>query len=254
MRIRAQDIVKLLRERYPLPEWCLVTEVANGTGFNASRWADAVAVNMYPSRGLEINGFEIKVDRRDWVKELKTPDKAEAVAQYCDHWWLVVSDPSIVHEGELPAAWGLLAPNKNGKLAIVTKPTALEPKAITRSFMASLLRKAFKESPSDKALRVAESEGFKQGLQKAQRTVKDDEYYKKLYEDLRDKETAFRQATGIDIRWEPPSTLKRRWKLAQSLEFEERTIERLHKTAQQVADTLKGYIGEYERDITATIG
>lgn len=130
-----------LRDRFCGPEWAVFFEVANGTGSHGRRYADAVAMNLYPSRGLEINGVEVKVSRSDWLRELKNPKKAEDVYRYCDRWWLAVSDPNIVQLGELPATWGLMI--LTGKsLKIATQAPKLEPVPLDRTFFAALCRRA----------------------------------------------------------------------------------------------------------------
>lgn len=58
-------------------------------------------------------GHELKISRADWLNELSKPGKADTWADECHEWWLVVSDPAIVHEGELPAGWGLMSPGKS---------------------------------------------------------------------------------------------------------------------------------------------
>ena len=105
--IMSSHIKALLRNRYPIEEWALAFEVAPETG-GGTRRADAVAMNMWRSRGHAIHGFEFKVSRSDWLRELKEPSKADAVAQYCDYWWLVIDGDHIVKDGELPEGWGLL--------------------------------------------------------------------------------------------------------------------------------------------------
>ena len=129
----------LLRHRYAAPAYALLPDVANGTGGHLRRRADAVAMSVWPSRGLELLGFELKSDRRDWLRELADPAKSEEVQGYCDRWWLVVSDADIVRPGELPATWGLLAA-KGGKLAIKQDAPKLDAQPADRVFLAALLR------------------------------------------------------------------------------------------------------------------
>lgn len=88
--------------------WVFATHVRDAAGFDASRTADAVALDLWPSKGLELHGFEVKVSRSDWLRELAKPDKHVPVARFCDRWWLVVPDRTIVHSGELPKTWGLI--------------------------------------------------------------------------------------------------------------------------------------------------
>src|SRR3546814_15144887 len=65
-----------LRARFCAPEWALLFNVGNATGATQRRWADAVAMNLYPSRGLELPGFDVKASRSDWLLEPKQPDKS----------------------------------------------------------------------------------------------------------------------------------------------------------------------------------
>lgn len=135
------EIMVALRARFAPPAWAYIPQVANGTGRYGTRIADAVAMSIWPSRGLNLHGFEVKVSRSDWLRELKDPAKAEAVQPYCDRWWIVAGDKSIVLTGELPATWGLLVPRGRDLIAQVEAPQ-LEAKPIDRVFLAALLRRA----------------------------------------------------------------------------------------------------------------
>jgi hypothetical protein len=134
----AADLREMIRKRYPAPEWVTLFEVANGTGASQSRWADAVAMNLWPSRGMAVHGFEIKVSRTDWQKELSQPEKANDVARFCDFWWLAAPE-AIVKSGELPLGWGHLAP-ENDKLKVVANAAQMKPEPLTRHFVGALLR------------------------------------------------------------------------------------------------------------------
>ncbi|MGE5510354.1 MAG: hypothetical protein ACM31O_03770 [Bacteroidota bacterium] len=134
------EIKALLRRRYTHPAWALCFEVANSTGGPAQRYADAVAMSLYPSRGLALLGFEIKISRSDFLREIKDPDKSVAVQQYCDQWWLVAHE-AVVDETLLPPAWGWLQVH-NGTLRVRKKAPQLAPKPIDRGFMAAMVRRA----------------------------------------------------------------------------------------------------------------
>ncbi|XXX79129.1 hypothetical protein WMF30_10185 [Sorangium sp. So ce134] len=138
----AADLAVALRARYKAPEYAILFEVRNGTGWQrAPRSADAMAMSLWPSRGLELMGFEVKVSRSDWLRELKDPAKAEEISAYCDRWWVVVGDKNIVQPGELPPTWGLLVPRGKG-LAVETEAPKLAPKPVDRPFLAAMLRRA----------------------------------------------------------------------------------------------------------------
>ncbi len=139
--MRTADVNAALRARFCSPEWALFFEVGDATGAQHRRWADAVAMNLYPSRGLEIQGFEVKVSRADWSKELKMPEKSAPVQQYCDRWW-IVTPAGIVKDGELPPTWGHYEVSEGGKLRQVVAAPKLESIPVTRAFVASMMRRA----------------------------------------------------------------------------------------------------------------
>lgn len=139
-----KQVLDLLRARYPSPGWAFFEKVGDGTGGNQRRSSDGLAMSLWPSRGLVLEGFEVKVSRSDLARELADPSKAEAVAQYCDHWWIVVGDRSIVTK-DLPHTWGLLAPVSNRghvELQVVKPAVDMTPKPIDRVFLAAILRRA----------------------------------------------------------------------------------------------------------------
>lgn len=134
------DIVAAMRAKYDPNAYALAFEVGDATGGRHSRWADAVVMSCWPSRGLSLTGFEFKASRTDWLKELRTPAKAESIAKYCEHWVLAVSDVAIVRDGELPETWGLMALDAKGQLVQHKPPAKLEPVPVTRLFLAALMR------------------------------------------------------------------------------------------------------------------
>lgn len=134
-------LVNRLRAHFSAPEYALFLEVMATTGFGANRRTDAVAISLYPSRGLMVHGFELKVSRADWLREMKDTTKAEEIFGFCDYWWLVMGDTSIVKDGELPDPWGLIVPRGDG-LYVKKKAPKLEPKPLTRGFVAALARRA----------------------------------------------------------------------------------------------------------------
>ncbi len=197
-QIGTAELYKLLRVRYEPQSWALMFEVADATGARHSRWADAVAMSLWPSRGLGLHGIEVKSSRSDWVKELKTPAKAEAICRYCDHWWLCVSDPTIVFAGELPETWGMLAPKGNG-LAVIKPAAKLSPEPIDRGFLAALLRSAAKPAVllDQQAMNAEYSRGYNQGQESGNRSA---EYIQKTHNELQQTVRDFEKASGIAIR------------------------------------------------------
>lgn len=130
-----------LRKRYASPEHACFFEVRSASGFDSKRSADAIYMNLWPSRGLEIGGVEIKASRSDWLRELADPSKSAPIQRFCDRWWLAIEKPEIIRDGELPSTWGLLV-LQGTKLVQRVEAPKLTPEPITRTFMGALFRSA----------------------------------------------------------------------------------------------------------------
>lgn len=190
----------LLRQRFTAPAYAYIPQVPNGTGRHKSRTADAIAMSLWPSRGIELHGIECKISRSDWKRELDNPAKAEACCKFCDRWWLVVSDEKIVQTGELPPTWGLLAA-RGEKLVCITEAPKLDAQPITKVFLAGLLRAAAEWVPPKPDVEWAEKR-YREGYESGQRVeeVRTRSAQSSLELLLRDVE-AFEQASGVDVRY-----------------------------------------------------
>lgn len=195
-----------LRKRYRAPAHALLIEVPNGTGARKRRSADAVAMSLYPSRGLDIEGIEIKVSRSDWLRELKDPLKSEPVQKYCDKWW-VAAPKGVVDPDELPSTWGLLVLQKGNKLVARRPAPKLDPAPLDRTFVASLGRRmheqidAAERSVRDELdLRDDYQRGLRDGLEQARRdTPREAARIESAHNRLLQQVHAFRDQTGIDM-------------------------------------------------------
>ena len=195
---KATEVMAALRLMYNAQAYALFREVGNSTGFKCQRHADALIMSLWPSRGMEIIGFEIKVSRTDWLKELAHPEKADPIAGYCDRWAIAVGDEEIVKVGELPPTWGLLVPSSSGGLRWKTPaPSNEQPKPIDRNFLAAVLRCApGSRIGEDFELRKARDEAFVAG----EKSGRDSEARKHQYA----KEAFDRLATQVEsIGWTP---------------------------------------------------
>lgn len=192
----SNDLKLLIEKRYDSTEWAVICEVADQTG-GANRRADAMAFNLWPSRGLEIHGFEIKVSRSDWLSELKNPEKSQALQKFCNYWW-IVTPQGIIKDDEMPVTWGHLEANDSGLRQKIKAPK-LEPVPLNKPFMASLLRCVTTQTEKN-------PEWFENKLEKLieERDKRSDEHRKQLEETFqkRDDErrqwlNEFQQKTGI---------------------------------------------------------
>jgi hypothetical protein len=141
--ITAADVRAALKRYYGQPNYGIVFEVANATGFNARRHLDAMAMGLWPSRGLTLYGIEIKVSRYDWRKELEQPQKAEELARFCDYFY-VAAPKDVVPVNEVPDKWGLL--ELRGEAIVEAKAaTKHEAEPTGRPFLAAIFRAASRE-------------------------------------------------------------------------------------------------------------
>jgi hypothetical protein len=170
--VNAVELIEALRRQYqPAHGWIVLPQVRDATGWQGKRTADAIALNAWPSRGLELHGFELKTYRGDWLRELKQPAKAESIFRYCDRWWIVTPAPhaddkkrefAIVQEGELPPTWGHIMFAADD-VTIAKEAPKLKAAPLDRVFLAAVLRAlAGAETPEAK-LAAARAEGLKEG-------------------------------------------------------------------------------------------
>lgn len=147
-----------LRKRFAAPAWAYFEEVRNGTGFarKTTRTADALAMSLYPSRGLELHGVEVKVSRSDWQRELDDPEKAEEIGKYCDRWWLATGQKVVRDISEIPAAWGWLEVDAKGALKTRKEAPIRLAEPLDRLMLAAILRCSSEESDAriDKAVQA----------------------------------------------------------------------------------------------------
>jgi hypothetical protein len=146
-----RDMLDAIHRRYSKtnpgngPRYVVAEHVRNQCGFGGwygtgrLRTVDALVVDLWPSSGHLIHGFEVKCSRADWLTELKDPEKADAFRPYCHHWWLVVPDARIVRD-DLPDGWGLLALNPRGELRARVNAPRNEPTPMPFEMTAAWLR------------------------------------------------------------------------------------------------------------------
>lgn len=202
-------------------------EVSDAAGFERSRSADFISIALWPSRGLAINGIELKRSRGDWLGELKNPDKAENIFQYCDHFYLLTENSTIAKLEEIPATWGWMN-IKNEKIQYLKDAPKLTPKPVSKSFLAALLKRAenkdgyiYKSEIEDRITTARAA-----GRQELQREY--DMNFRKLTE-LTNDVSAFEKSSGINLkghyRWQTSAT-----KIGEAVRFiEDGGLEKLEK-------------------------
>lgn len=204
-KVTAEDIRVAMKQRFKPQEYALFFEVGNGTGSNLRGWADAWTMNLFPSKGLAVTGYEIKVSRSDLKHELEQPKKSDNVGKYCDYWYLVVPKGLIREEDMIPPAWGILEYNE-GKLRQTKRPEKIESIPLTRAFIAAILRR--EQERSDKELADEAYKLSEQHIRKARKvheqnlqemTKKEQERAERRYLSLAESVAEFEKASGIKI-------------------------------------------------------
>ncbi len=107
-----QTVFEALRTHFVEGAVALLPQVASETGASARRIADCVAMQLWPSRGLTIECVEIKVDRRDLLREFEQPEKGDLIGRFCDKFWIAaptgIVKQSDFEDGTFPKTWGCL--------------------------------------------------------------------------------------------------------------------------------------------------
>lgn len=185
-----------LLKTFPLPEYATFFEVGDATGGRHSRWADAVSMACWPSRGLRIYGFELKASRSDWLREKKKPEKSVAIQRFCHHWVLVTGE-GVLADGELPPTWGHLE-LAGGKLHWRAKAPDLVPAQLEPSFVAALLRRAHQSSEALVSQRVLE---VTEGARRSAREDMEREMTRRLERNTQALQACekFKEATGVEL-------------------------------------------------------
>lgn len=191
-----QSIEVALSERYAAPDYAFLLQVRNGTGFQRTvRTADALAFSLYPSRGLTITGFEIKVSKGDWKRELTNPAKAEDIARFC-HTWFVVAPKGVVPVDEVPHNWGLMELRDNGKFISTKGALPQEAEPLTPLMLASIMRNISNGMIPRSSIQHQIDKATESINAKSEQTI---EFRTRNDERLRESVEAFEQASGVRI-------------------------------------------------------
>ena len=198
--VTAEDLRALLRRKFPADQFAMLYEVRDAAGLHANRSADVVMVGLWPSRGCQVEGMEVKVSRSDWLRELSRPEKVEAFFKFCDRWWVVAGHDDIVEEHELPKTWGLMVAGRRG-LTIAKAAPRLKPRPVDRSFLAAMLKRACMTSLGSPEVRAAIQQGIESVRHAAESAARVDAAPAKYeLESLQRHVKDFEEASGVSIK------------------------------------------------------
>lgn len=197
VQMSSEDVKRRLRDRYQLSDgWITMSEV---TPPKTQRRFDLIAIMGWQSRGHEALGFEVKVNRGDWLAELKDPAKAEPLVRLCSRWW-IAAPPDIVKVDELPPAWGLLVIYPEQIRAAKQAPQLNPEPWSDAAWRCMMLRLATRESRSPDDLEKARNEGVRIGYEQSELRAKtESERGEKRERELLDVINAAEKATGVRL-------------------------------------------------------
>lgn len=117
------DLAGMLRLRRPRP--IVASEIAVDGNWGDQGRVDVIALVIGTGyRTTRLDGFEVKANRADWLRELAA-EKWTKSLPYFDRFWIAVPDEvPVVQPGELPAAVGLMVRKGPG----VWRPAVKAPK------------------------------------------------------------------------------------------------------------------------------
>lgn len=194
--VSTEEMRGAMRRQWKAPAHAILWEVGDATGARHSRLADAVIMGLWPSRGIDLEGVEIKTYRSDWLRELGNPAKAETIARYCDFWW-VHAAPDVVKAEELPAGWGLRI--YDGRIWTTPVPAVRrQAEPISREFLAALLRRSDQMNEKE-ARRVADELLVKERETIERRIEQQVQERTRLSASLANVADEFEKATGLNI-------------------------------------------------------
>ncbi len=235
---RSGDLIARVRNNYGPPAFAFLEQLRRGTGWQANRSADAAALSLWPSRGIYVVGFEIKVDRSDWLRELKDPGKAEEIQRFCRHWW-VVAPAGVVAEGELPESWGLMVPAGPGLKVAVNAPK-LDHKPLDAGFAAAIVRRFAEQYVPAHSVDAMVDAGVGDKIRTLESRL---DHEKKEHGRLAKRVGDFKAASGVDIYegWHSAEKIGRavKWYLNSGPGRVIRDLEQLAERAERVAEVAR---------------
>jgi hypothetical protein len=200
-KLTTPQLEQLLRAKYQRDRYALFFDVPDAVSLDARRRIDAVAVGIWKSVGRDIEAFELKISRSDWLRELKQVDKADPFIANCDRFWLVTGDPGVAKLEEVPACWGWMTATKHGLR--VQRPAQKLPRDrdnLPWGFTLGLLRKLQDDLVSSPDVRAMIEETKRDLVERHQRDLEQaGSRASRDLENLRKTVAEFEKSSGIKL-------------------------------------------------------
>lgn len=141
--VTASVLADALCKRFEPPEWHVEQEVTLG-----GRRLDLVAFNLWGARRYRVCGYELKVSRGDWLRELADFEKAEEWRRVVDAFF-VVTPAKLITKAEVPTGWGWLELCGSRLMTRVCPRKGAEGKALPRELVARFLTRMVRRVEAD---------------------------------------------------------------------------------------------------------
>jgi hypothetical protein len=90
-------------------------QVRNNTGATSQvRTIDGLRIDMWPSRGLTVDAYEVKVSKSDLLHEIADPRKSDVWMALSHRFWLAVPTLKIIEGVDVPHTWGIILAQRSG--------------------------------------------------------------------------------------------------------------------------------------------
>ncbi len=162
MKWTSKKITALLRELHADDIFFAELRAGAGWGVDSERRIDAYAMSPYPSKHNVRTAYEIKVSKRDYVRELSKPLKRRPALLYANQFYFV-APKGVIDPRDVPIECGLIEvlnddPNRHVVTKFERTVTApwRETDAPTWRFVASMLRRSMTACPCCSAPLLAE--------------------------------------------------------------------------------------------------
>lgn len=140
--MNSTEVREALLGRWPASEYLTINEAPSSHDRGGSK-LDVLVVSPWLSRGLSLDGVEIKVSMSDWRRELNNPAKADWWHARVHRFWIAApADIATKIKPELPPGWGLLSVTDSSSRAAVQPEVNRSPIPLEWPEVVGLLRAA----------------------------------------------------------------------------------------------------------------
>lgn len=234
--VKASAVIEALEVRYARPEWHVERELTL-----EGRRLDFVAFNLWGARSYRTVGFEVKVSRADFLRELADFRKTETWSHVVDQFF-IVAPGKLLDPSELPAGWGLLE-LRGSKLFTKQQAAIGERATLPRELAARMLDRLYKRVDQAAGRFAAEKHGLREEIRAEvrQKLAEEAERNGDAIRAKAERFDALLREFGLDHDWKPEV------KLVEAMRFLAR--EDLLNRMRYLVGHLDGRLEQHKKDL-----